>query len=431
MAFSPSSRKKDRKIRLLFFCGFVALALVCVYGVPQVLSHRGAVIYIVCLLAAFAAAAYKLMIVRDSRIPVFAFHSVTDDAGWLADDSIAISVETFERIVAYLDKRGYSAASLRDLRKHNLGQRRLPEKTVILTFDDGLLDNWVAAYPILKKHRKSATIFVPTDLIDCGDDTRRTLIDVWEGKIPREQLQWRKHLNWHELKAMESDGVFDVQCHTMTHTFLPVFDRIDGFQTPGEFVVWRTVGAPVYARTRAHMAEKAFKPSADLAVELHRHVLQNGMGDFFHKPGWRAELQEICDAAESRGEWETDEEACERICDELAGSKSVLESRLNKKIRYLCWPGDEYTPELEENAAKYGYLATTALDGFNRFGEDSKKIYRLYAPAFRPVFKAHTLNYWSFVISLKLFRGNYFYYIPLILLNAAIRLINRTRRGER
>jgi hypothetical protein len=179
------------------------------------------------------------------------------------------------------------------------------------------------------------------------------------------------------------------------------------------------------------VVKKAFKPSEELANLMHRHVLNNGGGDFFSKPAWRAELQELYDSAESSGEWETDEEARLRLHEELAASKSVLESHLDKKIRYLCWPGDEYTPELEAKAAECGYLATTALDGFNRFGGDPKRIHRVYFPVCRPIFKMHRINYWSFVISLKLYRGNYFYFIPFILLNAAIRLINRTRRAER
>ena len=89
----------------------------------------------------------------------------------------------FERQLQYLQEEGFQAVSLSEIHAHLATGAALPERAVGLTFDDGYLDNWVFAFPLLKKYGMKATVFMATDFVDPFDGCRPTLDDVWSGRI--------------------------------------------------------------------------------------------------------------------------------------------------------------------------------------------------------------------------------------------------------
>ena len=80
------------------------------------------------------------------------------------ETKLSVSPESFKRQMEYLDRAGYSVVSLREaaemIRK---GDRN--EKTVALTFDDGPVNFYTNAFPVLKKHGFAATVFVVSDRV--------------------------------------------------------------------------------------------------------------------------------------------------------------------------------------------------------------------------------------------------------------------------
>ncbi len=76
---------------------------------------------------------------------------------------ISISTSSFEKHIAYL-AGNYTVMSARDYIQRLRRNEPLPKKSVVITFDDGWLDNYTYAYPILKEYKVPATIFVCTDL---------------------------------------------------------------------------------------------------------------------------------------------------------------------------------------------------------------------------------------------------------------------------
>ncbi|WMT39209.1 polysaccharide deacetylase family protein [Paenibacillus sp. D2_2] len=60
----------------------------------------------------------------------------------------------------YLHDEGYYTATLEELEKYVLGEISLPEKSIVITFDDGYQNNYIYAYPILKKYGFHGTIFM-------------------------------------------------------------------------------------------------------------------------------------------------------------------------------------------------------------------------------------------------------------------------------
>lgn len=99
-----------------------------------------------------------------TEIPVLMYHHLLKKAEnkFIGNDAI-INVEDFESEMKYLHDNGFKTATLYDLEKFIKGELKLPKKTVVITFDDGYLSNYIYAYPILKKYGFNATVFIITD----------------------------------------------------------------------------------------------------------------------------------------------------------------------------------------------------------------------------------------------------------------------------
>jgi peptidoglycan/xylan/chitin deacetylase (PgdA/CDA1 family) len=134
---------------------------------------------------------------------------------------LSVSPANFEAQLAWLKDEGYQSITLTDL-VYNLALGwPLPDKPVILTFDDGYRDNYVDAFWRLKKYGFVGTFFLVTAPIDNGDPA---------------------YLTWDMVKRMHQAGM-DFQPHGYRH-----FDLRD---KPLDFLIFEIVAAKeaVEART--------------------------------------------------------------------------------------------------------------------------------------------------------------------------------------
>ena len=131
-----------------------------------------------------------------AQLPILMYHYVDDEpppAGPYAD-GLTVRTPDFREEMAYLADNGYRAVLLEDVAAALDGGASLPAgKLVALTFDDGGLDNYTVAYPILREHGFVATFFVIT------------------GKVGGEGL-----MTWEQLKEMKAAGM-SIQSHTRSH----------------------------------------------------------------------------------------------------------------------------------------------------------------------------------------------------------------------
>lgn len=93
-------------------------------------------------------------------------HLLPKDREHFKENSSVIDVEVFEEQMKFLYENDYNAVTLQELEKFLLGEIELPEKSIVITFDDGYLSNYKYAYPILKKYNLKASIFLITSLIE-------------------------------------------------------------------------------------------------------------------------------------------------------------------------------------------------------------------------------------------------------------------------
>lgn len=337
-----------------------------------------------------------------AQVPIVAYHSIANEHDHLVG-FLSLPLAIFERQLRYLQRKGFNAVTLYDVHRFLAAGAPLPPRPIVLTFDDGYLDNWVHAFPLLKKYGMKATVFVATDFVDPSQECRPTLEDVWNGRIQERDLTWWGHASWPELQAMQASGIVDIQAHTQTHAWYFSSERIVDFhhpadsyfwldwnQRPGTKYSWLTRdfrasvpwGAPVYEFASTLLRPRYFEDQ-ELERSTVAHVADAGGPAFFARPRWREELDGVVldyrARAGEKGHYETDADYVLRVRDEMAGSRRILADRLNKPVDFLCWPCGDYTPRLQRIAVEEcGYLATVNVNKTsNRQGADPTELNRI------------------------------------------------------
>lgn len=133
------------------------------------------------------------LITEDSSIPVLMFHSITEVKG----NELQTSKAQFKQEMQYLKDKGYTTLTLTELYGFFEKNKSVPKKSVVITFDDGYVDNYTNAYPILKQFGFKATIFDITSTVDTST----------------------AYLTSAQLKELDSNGI-DIEPHTLTHPYL-------------------------------------------------------------------------------------------------------------------------------------------------------------------------------------------------------------------
>lgn len=128
------------------------------------------------------------------EVPILMYHHVgtRSDLG-----SVSVSTQTFSRQMEFLKAHDYHVISLKELADILKSGQKIPPKTVVITFDDGNLDIFTYAFPVLKNMSFPATIFMITNNINK------------EGSLSAE-----------DLRILDSSGV-SIGSHTVSHAFLP------------------------------------------------------------------------------------------------------------------------------------------------------------------------------------------------------------------
>lgn len=146
------------------------------------------------------------------------YHHVSAHKGSL----VTMTPQNFESQMRYLAKSGYKTLTLKEFFEFKKGALELPKKSVLLTFDDGWIDNFLVAYPILKKYSLKATIFVVTDWIERSSEDKRASNDIYipnhnEGKRLAYDEPASAVMNWDDLSEMRDSSLVDIASHSNAH----------------------------------------------------------------------------------------------------------------------------------------------------------------------------------------------------------------------
>ncbi len=151
-------------------------------------------------------------------VPVLMYHHVNPHHG----DTVTVTPEVFEAQMEHLRESGYRTLTAAELLEYMNGDLALKQKAVVITFDDGWLDNYLYAFPVLKKNHLNATVFIVTDRIERASGRMVSLPDYVpthnESKALIEKGEaCRVALNWKLVEEMAGSGLVQFYSHTKSH----------------------------------------------------------------------------------------------------------------------------------------------------------------------------------------------------------------------
>ena len=131
-----------------------------------------------------------------AALSVLTYHDILADP---SEDSYAMSRSAFVAHMDYLESNGYRVLSLKEVETYYLQKREFPNKSILLTFDDGLRSYAKFVVPVLRTYGFPSVASVVTGWLD--------------GKqVPQEYKN--KLMSWSELKQLATDPLVDIVTHT-------------------------------------------------------------------------------------------------------------------------------------------------------------------------------------------------------------------------
>ncbi|MGM9978189.1 MAG: polysaccharide deacetylase family protein [Clostridium sp.] len=126
-------------------------------------------------------------------VPVLYYHSVDPSEA----NEVIISPQKLREELTFIKDSGYTTLTMSELNDYILNNAPIPEKSIVITFDDGYADNYANAFPILKELDMKATIFVISNFTDKDG----------------------YYMTSQQIKEMSDYGI-DIQSHTASHAHL-------------------------------------------------------------------------------------------------------------------------------------------------------------------------------------------------------------------
>lgn len=137
--------------------------------------------------------------VEGVSLPIVMYHQLTKSES--KSGKYVLTVEQFEKDLKHLKNNGYQTVTVKQLIDFSEGKINLPEKAVLLTFDDGNETLYEYAKPLLEQYGFTAVGFVVGALAD-----RYTELDD-------HNLNY-SNLNWQEIKELSEGNIIEIQSHS-------------------------------------------------------------------------------------------------------------------------------------------------------------------------------------------------------------------------
>ena len=135
------------------------------------------------------------------------YHDVRHDVvGDYDPDQLAVSTKNLAAHFAWLDHHGYTPISIDDLIAASRNERTLPDKAVLLTFDDGLKSVYTDVYPLLNVFKYPAVVSLVTDWVDMSPDQT---IEYGARRLGRDDF-----ISWSEAREMRASGLVEFASHS-------------------------------------------------------------------------------------------------------------------------------------------------------------------------------------------------------------------------
>ena len=133
------------------------------------------------------------------ELPILMYHHISKKASALGD--YVITPNQFESDLKFIKQKGYETITSQNLVDYFDGKFDLPEKPIMITFDDGYLSFYEYAYPLLQKYNMKAVLSVIGKYSDLYSDCDDRNINY-------------AHVTWNNIKEMRKSGLIEMANHT-------------------------------------------------------------------------------------------------------------------------------------------------------------------------------------------------------------------------
>ena len=137
----------------------------------------------------------KPVVDQTAQVLIFCYHRLVDKIRYPGTE---ITPAAFEAQMKELKDRGITVISLQDLLAWKRGEKNIPPRSAVVTFDDGWKSQYEVAWPIMKKYGYPFTMFIYTEGVRGGS------------------LGGGEAITWEQLADMRDNGV-DIEGHSATH----------------------------------------------------------------------------------------------------------------------------------------------------------------------------------------------------------------------
>ena len=292
---------------------------------------------------------FVVIIPTRENIPCLLFHHVAPNN--------RVSPAEFEQLLVSLREEGYNSLHFSELPKESSPKNL--SKSIILTFDDGFLDNYINAFPLLKKYDYKATVFIIAS---------KSLTQKLPGYLTPPQML-----------EMKRSGLIDIQSHSYTHSYCYISDKIIAFNSPSFYdIVYspdedRRLGIPIYER-HSSLVSPCYRDDISVRNTLASYVAEHGGQAFFadntHSVDVLIGLAQNCKkTGNSTARRESPAEYENRVSHELDLSRKLIEFSV-QPCTVIAWPWGQYNAGLLSLAQRSGYnISVTADRGTNYYGD--------------------------------------------------------------
>lgn len=132
-------------------------------------------------------------------LPIIMYHHITESESKAG--KYTVLTDEFESDLEYIRTHGYNTVTVADLIAFTDGKADLPEKPIMITFDDGFESFYTLAYPLLKEYNMKAVVSVIGSVTEKYSQTEDHNINY-------------SNLNWKQIKELHESGYVEIQNHS-------------------------------------------------------------------------------------------------------------------------------------------------------------------------------------------------------------------------
>jgi peptidoglycan/xylan/chitin deacetylase (PgdA/CDA1 family) len=266
------------------------------------------------------------------------------------DDDVSTSAAALDEQLAYL-KAHYRIVPLSELVGYLTGGGATPPGLAAITIDDGYSDAYQIAYPLLRRHKAPATVYVVTEFVEGRAWLWTDKMRFLTSRADSQELL--TSINGDTLRLRLGDDRSRRRAAERINSALKQLD--DHAKNEAINLIAAALGVRVPETPSDEFASIDWQQACEMdanGVEIGSHTLTHPILTKVDEP---------------------------RLLRELSESRTQLESKLKRRIEHFCYPNGNYDHRVRSEVAKSGYVsAVTTVSGLSKAGDDLLSLRRIH-----------------------------------------------------